>query len=102
MTRRVIRAALELLPSERGGRSGALESGYRSLARFEGADLDFGFELKLESPLAPGAGGSGWLSFWAAEELPELRVGQRFELREGARVVGHGEVLDAGVAAGSA
>lgn len=94
----MVRATLELLPSERGGRSGAIESGYRSLVRFEGSDADFGFELTLEAPLAPGASDSGLLSFWAVDDLPELAVGQRFELREGARVVGHGEILglDAG------
>ena len=94
MTRRVIRAALELLPSEGGGRSGAIESGYRSLARFEGTDVDFGFQLDLEGSLAPGSKGAGSLSFWAIEDLPELAAGQRFELREGARVVGHGEILE--------
>jgi hypothetical protein len=29
------------------------------------------------------------------EEVPDLSVGQNFELREGARVVGQGTILDA-------
>lgn len=95
MTRRVIRANLRLLPLNEGGRSSPIESGYRSLERFEGAEADLGFELDLDPErLAPGESGTGRLSFWAAEELPELSVGQWFELREGARVVGDGTVLE--------
>lgn len=94
MTRRVIRANLRLVPTNEGGRSAPIESGYRSLARFEGSPSDFGFELEPDADrLAPGESGSGQLSFWAVEELPELAAGQSFELREGARVVGHGTVL---------
>jgi translation elongation factor EF-Tu-like GTPase len=95
MTRKVIRATLDLLTSDRGGREGPILPGYRSLARFEGVDRDFGFELDLDSKdLAPGDTGTGRLSFWAGDELPELHNGQRFELREGARVVGHGTVVE--------
>ncbi len=72
-----------------------MTSGYRSAARFESAELDYGFELELDTgQLAPGEAGTGRLSFWAVEELPELSAGQSFELREGARVVGHGTVLE--------
>jgi translation elongation factor EF-Tu-like GTPase len=95
MTRRFIRANLRLLPASEGGRSSPVESGYRSLARFEGSTLDFGFELEPDAGhLVPGDSGTGHLSFWAAEELPELSAGQAFELREGSRVVGHGTVLE--------
>lgn len=95
MTRRVIRADLRLVPTSEGGRSSPVESGYRSLARFEGSTSDFGFELELDAGrLLPGDSGIGRLSLWAAEELPELSAGQAFELREGSRAVGHGTVLD--------
>lgn len=60
-------------------------------------DIGFGLELDPElapSGVAPGASGTGRLSFWAAEELPSLFVGQQFELREGARVVGRGTILE--------
>jgi hypothetical protein len=94
MTKRVVRANLRLAGTNEGGRSSSVESGFRSLARFEGSGPDFGFELELDSDtLAPGESGTGRLSFWATEELPELMVGQVFELREGARVVGEGSVL---------
>jgi hypothetical protein len=75
-----------------------MASGYRSAARFEGAEIEYGFELELDAGrLAPGDAGTGRLSFWAVEELPELSAGQSFELREGARVIGQGTVLEAEV-----
>jgi translation elongation factor EF-Tu-like GTPase len=93
MTRHRIRATLQLLRSEEGGRSGPIQSGYRSLVRFEGAEVEFGFELELdEPPLAPGAEGGGLLSLWAVDELPILVSGSRFEVREGTRVVGRGTI----------
>lgn len=98
MTRRVIRASLRLLPPNEGGRSSPIESGYRSQARFEGNEIDYGFELDLDAEhLRPGESGTGRLSFWAVEELPELSAGESFELREGARVVGRGTILESQV-----
>lgn len=98
MNRRVIRANLRLLTRREGGRSTPIASGYRSTARFDGAELEYGFELELDGgQLGPGEVGTGRLSFWAVEELPELSAGESFELREGARVVGHGTVLESQV-----
>lgn len=99
MTRRTVGARVRLLPTSEGGRSGPLQSGYRSLLRFEGRDVDFGFELELDaavgpSGLSPGASGTGRISFWAVAELPSLFDGQRFEVREGTRVVGTGTIID--------
>lgn len=98
MSRKTIRATLKLKSTEEGGRNSAILSGYRSLVRFEGSELDFGFELELEERLAgsgllPGMSGEGWLSIWAGDILPVLRDGHRFELREGARVIGTGVVM---------
>jgi translation elongation factor EF-Tu-like GTPase len=100
MTRRTVGARVHLLPTSEGGRSDPLLSGYRSLLRFEGGEVDFGFEFELDpavgpSGLSPGASGTGRISFWAVEELPSLLDGQRFELREGARVVGTGTIVEA-------
>lgn len=96
MTRWAVRASLSILAAAEGGRTTPIVSGYRSLARFEGTEVDLGFELELEAEsLAPGERGTGRLSFWAVEEVPDLSVGQNFELREGARVVGQGTILDA-------
>ena len=97
MSRKVIRARIHLIAAEDGGRPGPVTSGYRSLIRFEGTDLDFGFELRLDadsSPggLAPGDVGQAQLSLWAVDALPTLSCGQSFELREGTRVFGHGRV----------
>ena len=94
MNRKRVRARLQLLSVSEGGRTGPVRSGYRSLIRLEQGDVDFGFELDLENDfLAPGDQGNGTLSFWAVEELPVLLPGQRFEVREGARVIGHGVVM---------
>jgi translation elongation factor EF-Tu-like GTPase len=97
MNRKTVRARIHLLTTKDGGRSGVLLSGYRSLLRFEGTGGDFGFELEFEPELrtrglAPGDAGNARLSFWAVEELPSLLPGQKFEIREGTRVVGHGSI----------
>lgn len=98
MKRRVIRANLRLLRWDEGGRSSPIESGYRSLARFESSESDFGFELHLDAGrLAPGESVTGRLMLWAVEELPALAAGLPFELREGTRVVGHGTVSESEV-----
>jgi len=91
---------IHLLPTEDGGRSGPILTGYRSLLRFEGTAVDFGFELELDPEcagggLAPGDTGSAHLSLWAVKELPTLAPDLEFELREGNRVVGSGRIVDA-------
>jgi len=100
MSRRTIGARVYLLATSEGGRSGPLLSGYRSLLRFEGTEVDFGFELELDGEtemigLAPGGFCNARLSIWAVEELSEPLRGQSFEIREGSRVVGHGSVTEA-------
>ena len=99
MIRTTITASVHLLATNDGGRTGPLRSGYRSLLRFEGTDVDLGFELELHpemnaNELAPGASGTARLSFWATEQLPTMLAGQRFEIREGTRVVGRGSVAE--------
>ena len=74
-------------------------SGYRSLLRLQGSSIDFGFELTLDTSsgadgIKPGCAGSGHLMFWALDELPMLEKGQRFEIYEGTRVIGFGEIVD--------
>lgn len=101
MMRTSVTASLDFLATEAGGRAGPAGSGYRSLIRFEGASVDHGFELQLMDGanghgISPGSTGQGFLFFWAIDELPTLRRGLRFEIREGARVVGYGEILDTG------
>jgi translation elongation factor EF-Tu-like GTPase len=73
MSRREILASIHLLKTDEGGRSEPLLSGYRSLLRFEGSEMDFGFELHLDpnlhaSGLAPGDSHNARLSFWAVEK----------------------------------
>jgi translation elongation factor EF-Tu-like GTPase len=102
MSRRTVTALVHLYARDEGGRSGPLLSGYRSLLRFEGSDVDLGFELELDHTvdpggLAPGASGTSRVSLWASERLPSLFAGKQFELREGARVIGRGTIIDPGV-----
>lgn len=88
-----MRVTLWLNPTAEGGRSHSMASGYRSIVRFEGTDVDFGVELDLlTGPLAPGGTGGADMRIWAADELAALSPGRSFELREGARVVGRGVV----------
>lgn len=75
MTRTTISARISLLSTSDEGRLGPLRSGYRSLLRFEGSDVDFGFEMELGADthacgLLPGSSGRARLSLWAADELP--------------------------------
>jgi translation elongation factor EF-Tu-like GTPase len=87
-------ASLTLLSTENGGRASALASGYRSLVRFADRDMDIGVEIDVPGgEVEPGESAVVGLSFWADEELlPPLPQGLRFELREGARIVGHGAI----------
>lgn len=95
LSERTVRARLELIVPDAGGRVGPIDPGYRSLARFENSDLDFGVEIGFgRECLAPGESAEVRLRFWAAEELPELHVGAQFAVREGARLVGIGEILE--------
>ena len=48
MSRRTVSVRVFLLPTNGGGRSRPLSSGYRSLLRSEGSDVDFGYEIELE------------------------------------------------------
>jgi len=93
----VATARVRLLTAGEGGRRSPILSGYRSLLRFDSTEVDFGFELELESGLErngldPGGSGNVKLSMWATEHLPTLSPGTAFEIREGHRVVGHGSV----------
>ena len=99
MKGKIVSASLSLIPSEAGGRFGPVRSGYRSLVRLEGGSVDFGFELTLDATAGsegiwPSCVGSGRLSFWAVDNLPSLSKGQRFEVREGTRIIGFGEIID--------
>jgi elongation factor Tu len=96
-TRRTIAATVHLLSTSDGGRKTPLQTGYRSLIRFEGSQADLGFELELDpklnpSGIAPGEMGAAQLSFWALESVLAVKRGDNFEIREGTRVVGHGSV----------
>jgi translation elongation factor EF-Tu-like GTPase len=93
-----ITVELELLPSEQGGRSTGVGSGWGPLLRFNGADDLYGMvEVFLDGEsVDPGSSASGRLRVAAPERLPTLRHGDRFDVLEGLRVVGRGKVVDPG------
>lgn len=93
--RKIFNSKIVLLSTKIGGRKSPISSGYRSLLRFRNLDIDFGFELTLQSgiSLAPGSTGSATISIWGTDDLPSIEPGLGFEIREGSVVVGHGEVL---------
>jgi translation elongation factor EF-Tu-like GTPase len=99
MTRKVLTVHIQLRPGGEG-RLTPIHSGYRSLVRFEAASQEFGFELELDptqhkNGLAPGDAASARVSLWAVRDLPIINVGDRFEIREGSRIIGHGTVTSA-------
>ncbi|MBA3454536.1 MAG: hypothetical protein H0T42_15710 [Deltaproteobacteria bacterium] len=68
------------------------------MIRFDNTEIDFGFELELESEpvggLSPSASTRARLSLWAVEEAtPHMSPGKQFELREGGRIVGRGVIV---------
>lgn len=57
--------------------------------------MDFGFEIESGfETLEPGHADTASLVFWASEDLPEISVDQGFELREGQRIIGRGQVIE--------
>ena len=92
-TTRSARVRIRLLATADGGRSTALGSGYRSLLRMVDSDQLYGFELDLDPPrfLAPGGTGTGSIVLLFNTGL-DLATGRRFEIQEGLRTVGDGEI----------
>jgi hypothetical protein len=94
-----LRVIVDLLPSNAGGLSHPIVSGYRPLCVVEGPGGDeriFGLcELLLDHPLAPGDTGEGRLLFDVSvsdEVRGLLPGGSRFALAEGARQIGWAQV----------
>jgi hypothetical protein len=90
---------VDLWPSEAGGRSAPIESGYRPLCVIKGADAGertFGLcELVLADPLAPGNSADGHLLFDIAVSdavRSVLVIGSRFDVVEGTRRIGSVQV----------
>jgi hypothetical protein len=95
VSRRSATANVSLLPTAESGKTSPIGTGYRGLIQFEGHSAAFGFELALNESfgLAPGASTTARLSFWA-DELPPLTSGMRFNIFEGTRKVGSGQITE--------
>jgi len=90
---------VEFLAAERGGRkSPVAPTGYRPLLRFEGFEQLVGLAELLfdgERWVAPGEVAQGQLRLAVPPEaFATPRGGDRFEILEGLRLVGHGTVVD--------
>jgi translation elongation factor EF-Tu-like GTPase len=93
MTAKYISVEVSFLREDQGGRSAGIVDRYRAQLRFEGAETEFGTELRLPEPtLERGERSTGTLRVWAGEFLPPLAAGRRFELREGSKIVARGVV----------
>jgi translation elongation factor EF-Tu-like GTPase len=99
VTDRVVHVEVEFLATDKGGRQSAVRpTGYRPLLRFDGSELTFGLlELLFDSDrwVAPGERATGELRLGLPREvLATPQNGDRFEILEGSRVVGHGTVVN--------
>jgi hypothetical protein len=91
---------VRLLGTAEGGRETALERGWQGIAAFGGRS--YGVEVRLgdAGALPPGEERLAELAFLGLDELPDgVVVGAEFELREGERTVGTGQIL--GMAGGA-
>jgi translation elongation factor EF-Tu-like GTPase len=90
-------AKVTYLTSEEGGRKGYAVSGYRPHVKFEGRkDLTSGEQLFIDKDkVFPGETVTVEVRILGKAFFKNyLFVGQHFEVAEGPRVVGHGEVLE--------
>ena len=97
-----LKANLELLPTEERGRRNAIRSGYRPALWFGGTtphgepDLHSGVvRLRNRDEVQPGEKFRADILPVALGTWPSVRKGTRFDLVEGSRLVGRGELLEA-------
>jgi len=93
-----IEAKIRYLPPGEGGRTTGVSSGYRGQFHYEGDDYD-GFQLFPDCPneiIRLGSTVRALVQFrrdqWNEVHSNRIEVGMPFEIREGARIVGHGTI----------
>ena len=92
--RRDIEATVRFLSTAEGGRRSAARSGYRPQFSYDGHDWDAVHEYPDQDEVSPGATARVYLTFLTpAAHVGRVVPGLRFQLREGRRVVGEGEVV---------
>lgn len=90
-------AKLAYLTTEEGGRNGYAASGYRPHVKFDGRkEMTSGEQLFVDKDkVFPGETVTAEIRILSPNFFEKyLFVGQHFEIGEGSKVVGHGEVLD--------
>ena len=87
-------ARIKLLPTTEGGRSSFVRTGYRPTIRFADLYTDGSFTFVDCEEAQPGDECEAKLTFVNPSYVREyLRVGSRFDITEGTRKVGEGEIL---------
>lgn len=94
MGTRDIEVTLRLRATSEGGRSNPAFTGYRPQFYYDGRDWDAEHEYIDVDEVAPGETARAYLRFGCpAHHDGRVTVGMKFELREGARVIGEGVVV---------
>jgi translation elongation factor EF-Tu-like GTPase len=88
-----IEAEITFVPTEQGGRKSLAFSGYRPQFYYDGHDWDALHEYPDVESVSPGQTVRTLLRFLSPERhLGRVHPVMEFQIREGARVVGHGRV----------
>jgi translation elongation factor EF-Tu-like GTPase len=86
-------AVLTFLPTEHGGRSGAVSSNYRPQFYYDGRDWDAPHTYPDVESVKPGDTVRVVLSFLSPDQhFGKLNVGTPFLIREGQKIVGYGAI----------
>ncbi len=90
-----VKVEMFFLPTEAGGRKGAVHNGYRPQFYFDGHDWDAVHTYIDVETVQPGEDVSAYLSFISPHLLlPKVKVGRPFLIREGAKTVAFGTITE--------
>lgn len=91
-----IEAVITFLPTEQGGKSRPFrDEYYHPQIHYAGRDWDVRLKFVEISEVAPGDTVRAYLAFLSPQcQLGKIYKDMKFEIREGGRSVGHGEVTD--------
>lgn len=88
-----IEAQIYFLTTQEGGRTGPVRSGYRGQFFYDGHDWDAHQEYPDAQWVQPGTSARALLRFASPQcHWGKVSIGMSFEVREGARIIGRGQV----------
>jgi len=94
-TIRDIKAKINLLSSEDGGRATAAKNGYRPQFFYDQEHWDAAIELIDKKEIYPGDSAEVYFQFTKPKiHVNRLQVGKKFQLKEGSLTVAEGEVTE--------